>query len=277
MNKITKVFEKLGKNNKRALIPYLTAGDPDIEKTFKLMQFYANNGADIIEVGVPFSDPMADGPVIQSAMERALKAGTTLKSVLKLVERFKKTADTPLILMGYMNPFYAYGLEIFCKDAKKAGVDGILTVDMPPEESAEFVSYQRKSEISPIFLVTPVTDEKRILKIKKFATGFVYYVSVTGVTGERNALPSDTESKITKIKSLIEMPTVLGFGISSPETIGSFYDVADGFVIGSALVKRAEEVWSSPEKQRDFEKFFKALAFACHKDKIAGGDKYGRR
>lgn len=269
MNKIDKVFAKLKESNNRALIPYLTGGDPDLDRTLKLMQFYADSGADIIEIGVPFSDPMADGPVIQAAMERALKAGTTLKSILKLVERFRKNNDTPLVLMGYMNPFYAYGLEKFCKDAKKAGVDGILTVDMPPEEAEEFVSYQREYGITPVFLVTPVTDEERIFKIKRYASGFVYFVSVTGVTGERTSLPAGTEKKIVEIKKLMNMATVIGFGISSPEIIDSFYDVADGFVIGSALVKRAEKIWSNTEDTRDFENFFKALAFACHKGKIA--------
>ncbi len=269
MNKIDKVFEKLNSSKNKAIIPYLTGGDPDIDRTLKLMQFYAENGADIIEIGVPFSDPMADGPVIQAAMERALKAGTTLKSILNLVKRFRRNYDTPLVLMGYMNPFYAYGLERFCKDAKEAGVDGILTVDMPPEEAEEFVSYQRKYDLTPVFLVTPVTNEDRILKIKKYATSFVYFVSVTGVTGERVSLPADTEKKLIEIKKLINMPTVIGFGISSPEIIISFYDIADGFVIGSALVKRAERIWSSTENARDFENFFKSLAFACHKGRIA--------
>lgn len=275
MNKIEKIFADLGKKNRRALIPYITAGDPDLKRTLDLMSFYACNGADIIEVGVPFSDPMADGPVIQYAMERALKAGTTLRSVLKLVSDFKQKFSTPLVLMGYMNPFYAYGLEKFCSDAKNAGVDGVLTVDMPPEEAEEFTSFQNKNGIMPVFLTTPVTEEERALKIKEFAKGFVYFVSVTGVTGERKGLPLETKQRLIKMKQLFNLPIVLGFGISSPEVIEKYYEFADGFVVGSALVKRASEIWEGTKSKEDFEKYFKSLAFACHRGKISSGTKYG--
>lgn len=275
MNTIEKVFSNLGKKGRRALIPYITAGDPDLNKTLELMCFYASSGADIIELGVPFSDPMADGPVIQAAMERALKSGTTLKSVLKLVTDFKKRSDTPIVLMGYMNPFYAYGLEKFCRDAKNAGVDGVLTVDMPPEEAEEFTTFQNRNGITPIFLTTPVTDEKRVLAIREYAKGFVYFVSVTGVTGERKGLPAGTEQKLLTMKKLFNMPLVLGFGISSPEIIEEFFEYADGFVVGSALVKRASEMWLSPGKKENFEKYFKSLAFACHRGKISAGNKDG--
>ncbi len=269
MNRIVKLFRNLSKRGEKALIPYLTAGDPDEEKTLQLMKFYAENGADIIEIGVPFSDPMADGPVIQAAMERALMGGTTLRSVLKLVREFKKSYELPIVLMGYMNPFYAYGLEKLCRDAKVAGVDGILTVDMPPEESEEFVSYMEKNDILPVFLATPVTDETRLLKIGEVAKGFIYFVSVTGVTGERKELSQDIHQKIEKVRKVMKMPVVLGFGISSSEIIDEFYETADGFVVGSALVKRAERIWINQEEKISFENFFKELAFVCHRGKIS--------
>jgi tryptophan synthase alpha chain len=232
------------------------------------MTFYAQNGADIIEVGVPFSDPMADGPVIQSAMERALKAGTTLEKVLELVYAFRKGFNTPIILMGYLNPFYAYGLEGFCKRAKEVGVDGILTVDMPPEEAHYFTALQRKEGLLPIFLTTPVTTKERVKKIKEYAQGFVYFVSITGVTGERKELPSDTKKMLEWTKKLFKMPVVLGFGISSPEIIKEFYAYADGFVVGSSLVKRANLIWGNSEEKKNFEEYFKSLANACHGYKI---------
>lgn len=267
-NRIEKVFKNLIKQKKKALIPYLTAGDPDLDKSYELMKFYGENGADIIEVGVPFSDPMADGPVIQAAMERALKGGTNLDDIVALVKEFRKRYDTPIVLMGYMNPFYAYGLEKLCMVAKSVGVDGFLTVDMPPEESEEFTHFQNENGILPIFLATPVTDKERALKIKEVARGFIYFVSVTGVTGERTALPEDTVLKILKMKEYFDIPSVLGFGISSPEIINDFYNYTDGFVVGSALVKRAEKIWFDKKEKESFEKFFRSLATVCHEGKI---------
>jgi tryptophan synthase alpha chain len=264
-NKIVKVFKDLRKAGKKAFIPYITAGDPDLEKTTEVLGLFADNGADIIELGVPFSDPMADGPVIQKAMERALAKGTTLRRVLQVVKEFKGRHDVPIVLMGYYNPFLAYGIEAFAMDAEAAGVDAVLTVDLPPEEAKEFTDALWKKGIISIFLATPVSDRKRIQAIKRVARGFVYFVSVTGVTGERSSLSDDIKAKIDEIKDKIGLPLVLGFGISGTDTIERFFSHADGFVVGSALVKRWEEACLSPEKQQAFRAFFREMVDACHR------------
>lgn len=264
MNSIGEVLVRLEKRGEKAFIPYITAGDPSLEKTADVLDFFAENGADIIEVGVPFSDPLADGPVIQRAMERALKSGTTLKGVLKTVEGFKRRHKVPVVLMGYCNPFWAYGIEKFSKDAKTAGVDGVLTVDLPPEEADEFIGLLKREGIVSIFLATPVTDERRLKIIGRYAQGFLYFVSVTGVTGERQALSEDILDKIREVKRRIKLPLALGFGVSSPDIIRQFSSSVDGFVVGSALVKRLEEAGSSGSKKEEFETFFRSLATACH-------------
>ena len=263
-NKIAKVFEELKTIGKKAFIPYITAGDPDLEKTLELLAILAENGADIIELGVPFSDPMADGPVIQSAMERALKSGTTLRKVLQMVRDFKARYSVPIALMGYFNPFYAYGIETFAKDAGAAGVDAVLTVDLPPEEARAFVDLLWKEGIVSIFLATPVTDKKRLQVINGIARGFIYFVSVTGVTGERSALPEGLKDKISEIKKEIKLPLVLGFGISGVDTIREYAGYVDGLVVGSALVKRWEGACMSNEEPAAFKDFFRELAEACH-------------
>lgn len=272
MNRIVACFDDLKKLGNKALIPYITAGDPNLDMTLELLLFLSKNGADIIELGVPFSDPMADGPVIQSAMERSLKAGTTLHKVLKLVKQFRKKSNTPIVLMGYLNPFFAYGLKNFSKDAREAGVDGVLTVDLPPEEAGEFTDLLHTDNILPIFLVTPVTDTKRMLMIKEVAKGFVYFVSVTGVTGERKELPETTHKKLFEVRDTMQMPVVMGFGISSPDIIDEFYNCADGFVVGSAIMKRIPNIVSSDAERIEFENFFKSLALICHRGKICNNE-----
>ncbi len=263
-NLIVEVLKRLEKTGKKAFIPYVTAGDPTIEKTSELLGLFAKHGADIIELGVPFSDPMADGPVIQRAMERALKSGTTLAKVLCVVRKFKEHHPVPIVLMGYYNPFWAYGIERFAKDAKNSGVDAVLTVDLPPEEARAFTNLLRKKGIISIFLATPVTDTKRIEAIRKIARGFIYFVSVTGVTGERSVLSDEIKVKIDEIKDKTGLPVVLGFGISGSDIMKRFYPHVDGFVVGSALVKRWEEAFSSREKLEAFWVFFKELVETCH-------------
>ncbi len=263
MNNIEIVFKNLAKIKKKAFIPYITAGDYGLERTYEALKFFSDEGADIIELGVPFSDPMADGEVIQRAMERALLAKTSLRDVLSLVKRFKENYSTPIILMGYYNPFYKYGLENFAKDASSSGVDGILTVDLPPEEAREFVSTLKKHKILPIFLATPTSDIKRLIKIKNFAKGFIYFVSVTGVTGERADLSDQLSNNLSLVKKTIGLPVVLGFGISSPDIIKKFYKFADGFVVGSALVKRWEN-YNATGDFTDFSNFFKSMVESCY-------------
>ncbi|MCX7982019.1 MAG: tryptophan synthase subunit alpha [Syntrophales bacterium] len=262
MNEITNVFRRLNREGKKALIPYVTGGDPSIEKTYEFMEFLARNGADIIEVGIPFSDPMADGPVIQRASERALKAGTAVKDIFALVRRFNKAFTIPVVLMGYLNPIYAYGVERFVSEAADNGVKGLIIVDMPPEEAGEICPLLRKYGIASIFLATPVTNRDRILKIKKIARGFLYFVSVTGVTGERDEIPTDILEKIKEIKGLISLPVTLGFGISHPRIVEEFFPYLDGFVVGSALVRRWEHSFSVDDPE--LKNFFQEMVIACH-------------
>ncbi len=264
MSKIKDVFKKLKKTKGKAFIPYITSGDPDCEKTLEALEIFAENGADIIELGVPFSDPMADGSVIQAAMERAIKSGTTVKKTLEIVEKFRKKYTTPLILMGYLNPFFAYGFEKFSEEARKKGVDGVLIVDLPPEETEEYSEILKKNKLTQIFLATPTTDLKRIEIINKFASGFIYFVSVTGVTGVRNALPPETSAKLRILRTNFKIPVVLGFGISGPETIEQFHNHADGFVIGSAIVKKWELASKNYEEKQNFIDFIKLLSRSCH-------------
>ncbi|HOP85563.1 MAG TPA: tryptophan synthase subunit alpha [Syntrophorhabdaceae bacterium] len=268
MNNIVKKFRQLKKEGKKAFIPYITAGDPDLEKTKEILDIFANVGADIIELGVPFSDPMADGPVIQKAMERALKNGVTIKDILDMVRDFKEAHHIPIVLMGYYNPFFQYGLECLGEDCLKSGVDGILIVDMPPEEAKDMKAALKSNGIASIFLATPVTDEARIKKIKGVAEGFIYFVSVTGVTGMREELPEEIKEKIKEIKYKTKLPVVLGFGISNPDTIKKFYDTCDGFVVGSAIVREWHRFFMNKAKREDFINFLERLSSSCHiKDK----------
>lgn len=264
MDNIAETIRLLNANGKRAFIPYITAGDPDIEKTYEALKILAGCGADIIEVGVPFSDPMADGPVIQRAMERAIKRGIAIRDILEVVRVFKGHYRVPIVLMGYFNPFYAYGLERFAEDARSAGIDAVLTVDLPPEEAGEFKAILDKRGITSIFLATPVTDKARMRIIKKVADGFIYFVSVTGITGERETISFDITERIEEVRRIIGLPVVLGFGISGPDIIKGFLPTVDGFVVGSAIVKRWEEASSSEDALSAFKGFLKGLADACH-------------
>lgn len=262
-NRISAVFEGFGKSGQKAFIPYVTAGDPNPAKTMELLAILVESGADIIELGVPFSDPMADGPVIQRAMERALKNGTTLKKVLGIVRDFNRRYSVPIVLMGYFNPFYAYGMESFARDARAVGVDAVLTVDLPPEEARPFAEPLIREGIAPIFLTTPVTNRKRMKIINDIARGFTYFVSVTGVTGERNTLPAGLKEKLQEIREMTKLPLVLGFGISGTDTIREYAPAVDGFVVGSALVKRWEEACASNDEMAPLMDFSKKLAAAC--------------
>lgn len=219
-------------------MPYLTAGDPDLITTERLMHTLVENGADLIELGVPFSDPMADGPVIQKACERALASGTTLVGVLDVVRRFRKVdTTTPVILMGYLNPIEAMGYQDFVEAASSAGVDGLLTVDMPPEEADPLIKEMKRVKIAPIFLVAPTTTNKRMQMICRVAEGFVYYVSLKGVTGARAQLDiSEIEASVGRLKQYTDIPVGVGFGIRDAGTAAMIGKVADAVVVGSALV-----------------------------------------
>lgn len=242
MNRITSTFAKLEQSGKKALIPFITAGDPDPGLTVGLMHGLAAGGADIIELGIPFSDPMSDGPVIQHASERALKHGVSLKQVLGMVAEFrKKDTETAVVLMGYLNPFEAMGYEKFAVEAKGAGVDGVLTVDCPPEEADELMKALAHEKIDPIFLLAPTTSSERIGKIASNACGYVYYVSLKGVTGATHLDFSEIETRVNEIRKQVALPICIGFGIRDEKTAKSASKIADGVVIGSRIVQEIEQ------------------------------------
>jgi tryptophan synthase alpha chain len=231
-------FAAIKAEGRAAFVAYVMAGDPDAETALEILKGLPGAGADVIELGFPFSDPMADGPSIQRAALRALKDGMTLKGTLDLVRRFREgDAATPLILMGYLNPIETYGLERFAKDAAEAGVDGIIVVDCPPEESAELDAALAGRDLSRISLTTPTTDDERLKVVLKGSSGFVYYVAVTGVTGVKEADASAVAPHVKRIKAATPLPVAVGFGIKTPERASAVARVADGVVVGSALVE----------------------------------------
>ena len=239
MSRIKKTFANLKKKNKKALGIFLTAGDPDLETSLDILINLPKNGADFIEIGMPFSDPMADGPVIQESSERALKSGMNLEKCLSLVKTFReKNNEVPIILMGYYNPIYKYGKEIFVKKALEYGVDGLIIVDLPPEEDEELYNYSEKHNLSLIRLITPTTNKKRLADILNDATGFVYYVSITGITGTQAANPDEVLLKINNIRQYTKLPVVIGFGIRTPEQALKMASISDGIVVGSAIVEK---------------------------------------
>ncbi len=241
MGRITEKFNMLRERNEKALIVYLTAGDPSLSVTKKLIFGLADAGVDILEIGVPFSDPTADGPVIQEASQRALKAGTTLQGVLNLVADARQTSQIPIVLFGYYNPIFAYGTKKFAQAAKKAGVDSILVVDLPPEEAQELRKYTDASGIDFISLVAPTTGMERLRRIAVDATGFLYYISITGVTGTAAPKVEDIKREVSKIRKITKLPLAVGFGISNPKQASEIANFADGIVIGSAVVRLIDE------------------------------------
>ena len=241
MSRIQGRFEALARAKRKALIPYITAGDPHPSLTVPLMRALVESGADILELGVPFSDPMADGPVIQRAGERALKFGVGLTSVLKMVEDFRRSdAATPVVLMGYANPIEAIGVENFIGAAKVAGVDGVIVVDYPPEECAEFAALAKKNDIDPIFLLAPTSTDERIEEVARTGSGYLYYVSLRGVTGAANIDLSDVAAHIPRIRAATRLPIGVGFGIRDAESARRVAQTADAVVIGSRIIQEIE-------------------------------------
>jgi len=239
--RIGKKFNELQAQKEKALIIYLTAGDPSLETTKKLVLALEKAGADILEIGVPFSDPTADGPVIQEAAQRSLKTGTTLAGVLQLIAELRKISQIPIVLFGYFNPIFAYGTEKFARDAARAGVDGVLVVDLPPEEAPELKKHTDAAGIDFISLIAPTTGTRRAKKIAATATGFLYYISITGVTGTAAPKLGGIKADLKKIRKISSLPIAVGFGISSPEQARQIGRLADGIVAGSALVKLIAE------------------------------------
>ncbi|HHC74264.1 MAG TPA: tryptophan synthase subunit alpha [Thiothrix sp.] len=248
MSRIQQTFSRLKTANKTALIPYIAAGDPHPQITVPLMHKMVEAGADILELGVPFSDPMADGPTIQLACERALKHHTSLDDVLTMVETFRAdNQHTPIVLMGYLNPIEIMGYQTFAERAAAVGVDGVLTVDLPPEEGDETLQTFKQYGLDAIFLLSPTTREKRIQKVATAGSGFVYYVSLKGVTGANTLNIDEVAERLTVIRSLTDNPVGVGFGIKDPETAAQVAQIADAVVVGSVVVKVIEQ---NPDNDR---------------------------
>ncbi len=249
MSRISTSFNKFRESSHKALIPYITSGDPRPDSTVPLLHAMVEAGADLLEIGVPFSDPMADGPVIQAACERALKHKISLTNVLEQVREFRQKDDhTPVILMGYLNPIEVMGYDKFSKAAAEAGVDGVLTVDLPPEEGDDLVTYLKSQNIDPIFLAAPTSDDARIRLMSDAGGGFLYYVSFKGVTGASQLDVRAVEEKLTSIRAQTDLPVGVGFGIRDAETAANIAKFADAVVVGSVLVNRIAELADQPEQ-----------------------------
>src|SRR5262245_46573586 len=241
MTRIENKFTQLKSEGRKGFIPYITAGDPDLSLTFELVLALEKSGADIIELGVPFSDPIADGPVIQRASERALSNGVRLKKVLELGEKLRKQSQIPLVIFSYFNPLLNYGLDALARDAVKAGFDGVLASDLTVEESETFVRSMRNAGLNTVFLAAPTSSPERIKKVAEASNGFLYAVSRTGVTGEQRELAGDLKQFLQTLRSLTASPIVVGFGISQPEHVRAVWQEADAAAVGSSIVKEIEQ------------------------------------
>jgi tryptophan synthase alpha chain len=239
VSRIEKRFAKLRAEKRAGLVAYLTAGDPDPDTSFELFSRVAEAGADLVEIGMPFSDPMADGPSIQAAGQRALKAGMSLRKTLDMVRGLRqRDADTPYVLMGYYNPIYRYGAEAFAGDAVAAGVDGAIIVDLPPEEDGELAGPARTAGLDIVRLATPTSDEKRLPAIVSNASGFLYYVAIAGITGTRSAEAASVHAAVARLRRFTDLPVAVGFGIKNPQQAAAVAKAADAAVVGTALVDR---------------------------------------
>jgi len=237
MNSIDKKFRELKKRRKKAFIVFITAGDPNLSVTKRLIVEFEKAGVDLIEIGIPFSDPLADGRTIQASSSRALKNKVTLHSIMRLASSVKKRVGIPLVFMTYYNPVFSYGLKKFVSDCKRAGVSGVIIPDMPYEESSDLLKIAKKSDFSLIFLAAPTSTRKRLVKISKLSKGFIYFVSLTGVTGARKMLPRDLVENVKKLKRLTKKPVCVGFGVSDPKQAKNVARIADGVIVGSAVIK----------------------------------------
>lgn len=245
-NRIGKCFAQAG--DRKLLVPFITAGDPDLDTTLDLMHTLVKAGSDVIELGIPFSDPMADGPVIQAACERALKNNVTLVQIMELVKRFRQSnTETAIVLMGYMNPVERLGYSEFATLASESGVDGVLTVDMPPEEATELVAELNKHQLDSIFLLSPTTPESRVKRVCEMGSGYIYYVSLKGVTGAANLDTEEVARKVNYIKSQADIPVAVGFGIRDASSAAAISETADAVVVGSVLVAIVEQYGTDPD------------------------------
>lgn len=242
MGRIGQTFERLHHLHERALIPYITAGDPDLEATKALVREMVRRGGDIIEVGVPFSDPLADGPIVQRASQRALQGGTTVRKILHMVGELRPDVGAPLVLMTYYNPVFRYGEAAFVADALAAGVDGLIIPDLPPEEAKTLIDLTSETPLDLIFLVAPTSTPERMATIAAVSGGFIYYVSRLGTTGVRDRLSDDLRSMLEKLRTATPKPIAVGFGVSTPEHVRRVAEMADGVVVASAILKLIEDL-----------------------------------
>ena len=240
-DRVAATFERLSAEGRAGLVTFITAGDPDLETSQQLMQRLPSAGADIIELGMPFSDPMADGPAIQAANLRALGGGASLRRTLNMVARFRHGDDqTPVILMGYFNPIYQYGPDRFARDALESGVDGLIMVDLPPEEDDELCDPARTAGLHWVRLVTPTSDEKRLEQVLRNTSGFIYYVSIAGITGTRSAAKGAVGDAVARLRQHTDLPIAVGFGINTADQVRQTGEIADGAVVGSAIIREIE-------------------------------------
>ncbi len=262
MSRIDAKFAELKAAGKKAFVAYVMAGDTDYDTGLEVVKGLPAAGVDVIELGLPFTDPMADGPTIQLAGQRALEAGQDLPKTLEYARELRKTDDTtPIVLMGYYNPIYSRGVDRFLSEAKEAGIDGLIVVDLPPEEDEELCIPAQKAGLNFIRLATPTTDDKRLPKVLQNTSGFVYYVSVTGITGAAAAQAADVGPEVARIKSQTDLPVIVGFGIKTPEAAEAIAKIADGAVVGSAIVEKI----GAGESASDVLAFVKSLADGAHR------------
>ena len=259
MGRIADAFNQLERQNRKGFIPFVTAGDPDLETSSKILIELAAAGATVIELGVPFSDPMADGPVIQRASERALKHGFGLDKILELVGDARKEIQTPIILFSYFNPLLQFGLKRLAQEARAAGVDGVLVTDLGPEESGQFESELRANDLDMIFLIAPTSTDERLQLVAQHARGFIYAVSRAGVTGVRTSVSAEAEKLVKRMRQFSSLPIAVGFGISNVEQVKDVHRYADAVVIGSAIVAEIERLQGATDLARQIGNFSKTL------------------
>ena len=259
MSRIREKFGELKRSGRGGFIPFITAGDPDLTTTERLLLELAKAGADIIELGVPFSDPVADGEVIQRASERALRNGVTVHDALTCVKNVRRSIDVPIVLFSYFNPLLQFGPEPFALAAREAGIDGVLITDLIPEEAESWTDMLLQHQLDPIFLAAPTTSDKRLARIAQQAHGFIYAVSRAGVTGERDEMTRDAEVLVKRVRSVSDLPVAVGFGISSLDQVRAVWRFADAAVVGSAIVKQIEKLADSPDLVKNIGEFARSL------------------
>jgi len=264
MNRIDSLFSRLKNEGRAAMIAYITGGDPTLSASAKISVALDRAGVDILELGIPFSDPLADGATIQAAAGRALAAGASVEGILNLIREIRKSSDIPIVLFAYLNPVYTYGFTRFKTDAAAAGADGILLLDLPPVEAAQNDDLASTDRLRTIRLIAPTTPAERLKGITDVAEGFIYYVSREGVTGEQSSLSSDIADRVEAIRSLTTVPVAVGFGISNPEQAAAVAALADGVVVGSAIVRRIAEIGDAPDLPEKIAEFVRPIADAVH-------------